>query len=187
MQDFLIYKGYVFDLTSFIFLVFIVFIAILVIIIQLSKIATAGLESGTRDLTILFVFAVTFFGSIFILNKVLKDKSTQYDIAYQNELYQHYDEYQDSIINIIYNPESKENDYELIIGADNDLFKLSLYDNVAGFEEKVDTEADGDYYELHKDEDNKKVVLVKYIKYTEEQKKASDSGIKKIRVNGVSQ
>lgn len=187
MQDFLIYKGYVFDLTSFIFITPIIFILILVAIVQLSKIATASLESGTRDLTILLVFAVAFVGGIFILNKILKDKSTQYDIDYQNELYQHYDEYQDSIINIIYNPESKENDYDLIIGADNDLFKLNLNDNVAGFEEKVDTETDGDYYELHKDEDNKKVVLVKYIKYTEEQKKASDSGIKKIRANGVSQ
>ena len=184
MRDFLIHKGYVSDIACSIFLVTILSILIAVVIMKLLRFVNVAFDNEVADLIIFIVSGATFAGIIFIGTKAINAISTQYYIDYQNELYKHYDEYQESIINIIYNPDSKENEYELIISADNDTFKLNLNDNVAEFEEKVDTEADGDYYELHKDVDNKKVVL---IKYTKEQEKASASVIKKIKANGVSQ
>ena len=140
----------------------IVIIAALEFFIIIPKFKDNDYKNVLKQFCILGVLIII---SFIPLNCASKIYFNDYNKQYVSVLYEHYDDYQPYIEDIIKESEKNskyQNEYTVIINKDNKKTKIKLNNDVAEFSEKSDPDSEESYYKLLKNDQTKKIILTKY-------------------------
>lgn len=128
----------------------------------------------------LWIFlGISFVGGVIIAGIALSEEYTE---NYSKSLYEHYSEYQYYISEVKDVSPYNKHKYLIFIDKNNTRYRLELNDETAEFEERLDPKSNESYYELHKNDATKKVILVRFKGLDEQNIAEKEKEIKKITI-----